>query len=98
MNGRVFILFAAWIAVGVAFYLSHPIGYAVILIGLAASVAIAEENLLDGSPAERPGEFARTPVFGPSRKQAAAVRVSRVPSAGHAPHRERLPSPSTALS
>jgi hypothetical protein len=43
MNGRVFILFAAWIAVGVAFYLGHPIGYTVILIGLAASVAIAEE-------------------------------------------------------
>ena len=43
MNGRVFILFAAWIAVGVAFYLGHPIGYTVILLGLAASVAIAEE-------------------------------------------------------
>jgi hypothetical protein len=43
MNSRVFILFAAWIAVGVAFYLGHPIGYTVILLGLAASVAIAEE-------------------------------------------------------
>jgi hypothetical protein len=43
MNGRVFILFAAWIVVGVAFYLGHPIGYTVILLGLAASVAIAEE-------------------------------------------------------
>lgn len=55
MNERICSLFAAWIAVGVVFYLGHPIVYAVILIGLAATIAIAREDLRDEENAESPG-------------------------------------------
>jgi hypothetical protein len=47
MNSRIIVLIGAWIAMWFAFHFGHPIGYAVVVIGLAASIAIAAEELRD---------------------------------------------------
>lgn len=80
MHGRVFILFAAWIAVGVAFHFGHPIAYTVIVIGLAASIAIAAENLLEDDPAVSVDRVAR-PAHGQPRLARPGMRVTRIPVA-----------------
>jgi hypothetical protein len=45
MKSRVVILIAVWIAMWVAFHFGHPIGYVIVVVGLAATVAIAVEDL-----------------------------------------------------
>ena len=45
MNPRICILLGAWIAMWFAFHFAHPVGYAIAVLGLAASVAIAAEEL-----------------------------------------------------
>ena len=67
MNERVYVLFAAWIAVGVAFYFSHPIGYTVILVGLAATIALAEEDLRDEDRNDAVSSVMGAPEVGPAR-------------------------------
>lgn len=47
MNLRICILLGAWIAMWFAFHFAHPLGYAIAILGLAASVAIAAEELSD---------------------------------------------------
>lgn len=45
MNQRVVILIAAWIAMGFAFHFQHAFGYTIVLLGLAATFALAVEDL-----------------------------------------------------
>ena len=47
------ILLRAWIAMSFAFYFAHPLGYAIAILGLAASVAIAAEELSNEPGARR---------------------------------------------
>lgn len=72
MNSRIYILFAAWIAVGVAFYFAHPIAYSVILIGSAASISIAAEDLRDAYT----GEQSREAVASRGQPRDAPVKVA----------------------
>ncbi|HXX83550.1 MAG TPA: hypothetical protein VEN29_06160 [Casimicrobiaceae bacterium] len=53
MNLRICILLGAWIAMWFAFHFAHPLGYAIAVLGLAASVAIAAEELSDEPRAPR---------------------------------------------
>jgi hypothetical protein len=98
MHGRVFILFAAWIAVAVAFSFGHPIAYTVIVIGLATSVAIAAEDLLEADPAVSPGRVTR-PAHGQPGIARPGMRVTRIPVAvAHSSHRQPASAAATVSS
>ena len=52
MNLRICILLGAWVAMWFAFHFGHPVGYLIVLVGFAASVAIAAEDLREEEHAE----------------------------------------------
>jgi hypothetical protein len=79
MNERICILFAAWIAVGVALFFGHPIGYTVILVGLASTIAIAAEDLRRQDRTEELRSAGAAQDAGQPVEAAVPLPVTRVP-------------------